>query len=179
MNRSHQKPGEVSFTPRIRTETECLLSRYRELEPIAARVTRYNSGCILEEILILDLSMREVWTSAVDADRFLRKKQEESKEQSFLTRVATRLTGDLKPVDPEKKPLVIKSLKDSSLLSPEQLRIVRMSQNAYNAMIGVLPNGVDAGNAGGGTETSRAPSVGGRGKDPVSRGGRAMRGPPQ
>jgi len=133
-------------------------------------VTRYNSGCIVEEILILDVSTsKETWIHAVEADQFLRVKQKESKEQSFINRVITRLTGPLEPVDGKGKPLEIKSLEDISLLNSEQKRIVRMSQNAYNAFVGVPPNGAGAGDAGGDTEAPRAPPAR---RPPPGRGGR-------
>jgi len=107
-----------------------LKSRYLDLNPSAVRRTLLSSGSVIEEIQILgsspllsEVKEEAVWLSVLEAEPLLARAKLQAEEDRYLSRRVTRLPANRANI----------ALAD---LTAEEMRILRMTQKAYNAFRG-------------------------------------------
>jgi len=108
-----------------------LMSRYRDMDPVAVRRTVLASGSVIEEVQIRSSSpyLQEVkegpdiWLSVQDAEPVLARAKRAKENQVLLGRRVNRLGEEYKDT-----PL--------SQLSEDNMRILRMTQKVYNTFRG-------------------------------------------
>lgn len=112
----------ISLAKQAKSSEERLYSRFRELQPIAVRVTRYQNGSIVEEVLLNkpDKSGDAQWITTVQAETILRLQQAASALTRARLRAPVRLGREL-PSD--------QSIQD---LPDLEQRILFMSQKEWN-----------------------------------------------